>query len=190
MTRRIVIAVVACLAASPAFAIRPYASGAVASEHHLASEAGVEMLKAGGNAIDAAVSAAFMLAVVAPYHSGLGGGGFALVHMEGTATPRALDFREVAPAAASRDMYLRDGGVVPRASIDGALAVAVPAAVQGYLALHQAHGVLPRMKVLAPAIRVAKQGFVVTPWYRNFATMRESCLRSDGEASRLFLRPG
>ena len=105
--------------------------GAVAAAHPLGSEAGREMLDAGGNAVDAVVAAAFVLAVVGPYHSGLGGGGFALVHdvKQGDA---AFDFREVAAATATRDMFVRDGKAVSELSLDGALSVAVPGAVKGY----------------------------------------------------------
>ncbi len=172
----------------PAAAARPYRGGAVAAAHATASAAGKEMLDAGGNAVDAAVAAAFTLAVVGPYHSGLGGGGFAMVHdVKRGAT--AFDFREVAPAKATRDMYLEDGKPVPERSLDGALSVAVPGAVKGYLELHAKYGKLPRAKVLAPAIRAAKQGFPVTPKYRALAEHRLECLKKDAEAARIFLRP-
>ena len=129
------------------------------------------MLDRGGNAVDAAVAAAFAAGVVGPYHNGLAGGGFALVALQGKET-LALDFREVAPAAATRDMYLRDGKPVPELSIDGALSVAVPNAVNGYLALLERAGSLPRSVVLGPAIRLARDGFVVNPKYRQTATDR------------------
>jgi gamma-glutamyltranspeptidase/glutathione hydrolase len=126
---------------------------------------------------------------VGPYHNGLAGGGFALLSLQGKDT-LALDFREVAPAAASRDMFLRDGKPVPRLATDGGLSVAVPNAVNGYLALLDRAGSLPRAVVLAPAIRLAREGLVVTPKYRQMATGRLECLRADPEASRIFLRPG
>ena len=148
------------------------------------------MLDAGGNAIDAAVATAFVLAVVGPYHSGLGGGGFAVIHLAKDNQDLAFDFREVAPAKASRDMYVRDGAVFAGLSTDGATAVAVPGAVKGYLELHAKYGKLPRTKVLAPAIRAAKEGFFITPKYRDMASGRLDCLRKDPEAARIFLRPG
>src|SRR5690606_23860188 len=119
-------------------------------------EAGVAMLRQGGNAADAAAATAFALAVVEPYSSGIGGGGFALVRMGEDV--RLLDFREVAPQAATRDMYVRDGEVDPKLSLDGPLAVAVPGAIAGYLELHARWGKLPRATVLAPAIRLAEEG--------------------------------
>lgn len=174
--------------ALPALAARPYRGGVVAAAHPLASAAGAEMLSQGGNAIDAVVAGAFVMAVVGPYHSGLGGGGFAVFKV-----PQgefAFDFREVAPAAASHDMFLENGALVPGRSTDGALSVAVPGAVKGYLELHEKYGKLPRAKVLAPAIRAATKGFPVTPKYVDLARLREDCLRKDPEAARLFLRPG
>jgi gamma-glutamyltranspeptidase / glutathione hydrolase len=175
------------LLALPALAARPYRGGVVAAAHPLGSAAGNEMLTQGGNAVDAVVAAALTMAVVGPYHSGLGGGGFAVIKV-----PQgefAFDFREVAPAGASHDMFLKDGQLIPGLSTDGALSVAVPAAVKGYLELHETYGKLPRARVLAPAIRAAKNGFPVTPKYQSLATLRESCLRKDPEAARIFLRP-
>jgi gamma-glutamyltranspeptidase/glutathione hydrolase len=173
--------------AGAAHAARPYRGGAVATEHPLASAAALKMLDKGGNATDAAVAAAFTLAVVAPYHSGLGGGGFALVHEAKTGQSQVLDFREVAPKTATREMFLKDGKVVPGLSTDGALSVAVPGAVAGYLELLQKHGKLPLGVVLAPAIEAAQKGFWVTPGYQHIATERLACLSKDPESSRLFL---
>src|SRR5215211_8821491 len=123
------------LLAGAAQAARPYRGGAVATAHARASEAALDMLDRGGNAVDAAVAAAFVLAVVAPYHSGIGGGGFALAFNASSGDARIFDFREVAPARATRDMFVRDGKVVPGLSRDGALSVAVPGAARGYLEL-------------------------------------------------------
>lgn len=178
------------LVGGSALAARPWSGGAVAAAHPLGSAAGEEMLRAGGNAVDAAVATAFTMAVVGPYHSGLGGGGFALVHTARDGADAALDFREVAPARASRDMYVVDGAFAPQLATDGALAIAVPGAVKGYLELHARYGVLPRARVLAPAIRAARRGFLVTPKYADLARRREACLRANPEASRIFLRPG
>jgi gamma-glutamyltranspeptidase/glutathione hydrolase len=182
-----VVAVGLGLLAGVVHAARPYRGGAVATAHPLASEAALKMLEKGGNATDAAVAAAFTLAVVGPYHSGLGGGGFALVHDASTGETRVLDFREVAPKAATRDMYVKDGKVVPGLSTDGALSVAVPGAVAGYLELLRKHGKLPPAVVMAPAIEAARKGFWVTPRYQQMADQRLECLRQDPEASRLFL---
>ncbi|NBD07781.1 gamma-glutamyltransferase [Corallococcus silvisoli] len=175
--------------AGAAQAARPYRGGAVATAYPAASEAALQMLEKGGNAVDAAVAAAFVAAVVGPYHSGVGGGGFALVHDAKSGGTEALDFREVAPKAASHDMYLKDGALVPGLSTDGALSVAVPGAVAGYLELLGRHGRLKPAVVLAPAIRLAKQGFWVTPKYQQMATGRTKCLNKDPEAARIFLTP-
>jgi len=187
-TRALAVLLLAVVVA-PARAARPYRGGVVASAYPQAAQAALEMLDRGGNAVDAAVAAAFAAGVVGPYHNGLAGGGFALLSLQGKDT-LALDFREAAPAAASRDMFLRDGKPVPLLSTDGALSVAVPNAVNGYLALLQKAGSLPRSVVLAPAIRLAREGLVVTPKYHQLARPRVDCLRRDAEASRLFLRPG
>ncbi len=189
MKTRALVLLLLVLVVAPAQAARPYRGGVVASAYPQAAEAALQMLDRGGNAVDAAVAAAFAAGVVGPYHNGLGGGGFALVALAGKDT-LALDFREVAPAAATRDMFLRDGKPVPELSIDGALSVAVPNAVNGYLALLEKAGSLPRSVVLGPAIRLARDGFVVNPKYRQTAAARAECLRRDPDAARIFLRPG
>ncbi|MCB9744845.1 MAG: gamma-glutamyltransferase [Alphaproteobacteria bacterium] len=135
-------------------------AGLVAADHALASEAGAEVLSKGGNAVDAAVATALSAGVVQPAGSGLGGGGFAVVMRDGVA--EVLDFREIAPSGASRDMYLGpDGEVVPGLSTDGGLAVAVPGEARGLVALHERYGKLDLMSVAAPAIRQAQKGFAV-----------------------------
>jgi gamma-glutamyltranspeptidase/glutathione hydrolase len=178
------------LLGGPAQAARPYRGGAVAAAYPEASAAALEMLNRGGNAVDAAVAAAFAAGVVGPSANGIGGGGFALVYLARTRETLALDFREVAPAAASRDMYLRAGVFDARLATEGGLAVAVPNAVHGYLALLERAGKLSRSTVLGPAIRLAGSGFRVTPQYQARAGARLECLRSHSEAARLFLRPG
>lgn len=172
---------------TPAWADRPYQKGAVAAAHPLASEAGAKMLEQGGNAIDAAVAAALVMGVAGPYHSGLGGGGFAVVHTARDGATRVADFREVAPQGATREMFVRDGKPVASLSRDGALSVAVPGAMVGYLELQEKYGALPRAKVLAPAIAVAKKGFVVTPQYVFYVNERLECLAQDSEAAGIFL---
>ncbi len=169
---------------------RPYRGGAAAAAHATASEAAKEMLDRGGNAVDAAVAAAFTMGVVGPYHSGLGGGGFALVFDQKAQQTRVLDFRETAPKAATRDMFVKDGQVVPGLSTDGALSVAVPGAAKGYVELHRTYGKLPLKTVMAPAIKAAREGFLVTPRYTAIAHARRECLAADAEAARLFLVKG
>jgi len=135
--------------------------GVVAADHPLASEAGAAMLRAGGNAVDAAVAAALVGGVVQPHSSGLGGGGFAVV-VPVHGPPMALDFRERAPLAATAKMYLdADGQVIPGLSDHGPLAVAVPGEPRGLASLLATHGSLTSLEVAAPAIGLARQGFPV-----------------------------
>lgn len=181
------VGVAVLLVACVAQAARPYRGGAVATAYPQASAAALQMLEKGGNAVDAAVAAAFVGAVVGPYNSGIGGGGFALVHDGKSGDTKTLDFREVAPKAATRDMYVKDGQVVPGLSTDGPLSVAVPGAVAGYLQLLKEHGKLSPAVVLAPAIEAARKGIWVTPRYQSAVKSRLECLRKDAEASRVFL---
>lgn len=136
-------------------------NGAVASEHILASRAGVAILERGGNAIDAAVATAFAVCVVNPMSCGIGGGGFMVLYLADSKRAVALDYRETAPAAATRDMFLRDGAAVPDLSLRGGLAVAVPGEVRGMAEVLSRHGTLSLAQALAPAIRLAKGGFPV-----------------------------
>ncbi|HEY9853649.1 MAG TPA: gamma-glutamyltransferase [Leptolyngbyaceae cyanobacterium] len=136
--------------------------GMVVSAHPLASEAGLAMLVKGGNAIDAAVATAFAISVVDPFSAGIGGGGFLLLHQAETGETKALDFRERAPLAATKDMYLTEQGTVrPNASTKGYLAAGVPGTVAGLYEVHRQYGKLPWKDVVAPAIRLAKDGFIV-----------------------------
>lgn len=133
----------------------------VAAEHELAARAGVEMLEQGGNAVDAAVAATFATGVVNPSSCGIGGGGFALIHVGKTHEAELVDFRETAPAAATPDMYVRDGKVDPGLSLRGALAIAVPGEVKGLARVLRDFGTLPLATVLEPARRYAADGFPV-----------------------------
>ncbi len=128
-------------------------TGAISTDHPLASRAGVDVLARGGNAVDAAVAAALALGVVQPAGSGLGGGGFALVARKGE--HHVLDFRETAPKAASREMFLKEGS----SSTLGGLAVGTPAEAFGLVELHQRYGKLAWAKVVAPAQKLASSGF-------------------------------
>ncbi len=134
--------------------------GMVASSDSLASAAGVEILKAGGNAVDAAVAVQFALEVVHPAAGNIGGGGFAIVRLANGAEG-ALDFRERAPLAATHDMYLDSAGHVTDRTWTGPLAAGVPGSVAGMEALHKRYGSLPWARVLDPAIRMARDGIVV-----------------------------
>lgn len=144
-------------------------SHAIASAHPLATEAGLLVLEAGGNAFDAAVAVSAALAVVEPYGSGLGGGGFWLLHRARDGHQVMVDGRERAPAAAAADMYLDDQGkVIPGASIDGPLAAGIPGVPAGLAHIAGRYGRLPLAVSLAPAIILARDGFPVDHVYRKW----------------------
>ncbi len=164
---------------------------AVATAHPLATAAGLEILDAGGNAFDAAVAVTAALAVVEPYSSGIGGGGFWLLHRETDAVDVMIDGREQAPGAAHRDMYLdATGNVVAGAAINGPLAAAIPGvpAALDHLARH--YGELPLNRALAPAIRYARDGFAVDEHYRRMVHFRLEVLRRSAAAAAIFLHDG
>ncbi|MEO7501752.1 MAG: gamma-glutamyltransferase, partial [Gemmatimonadaceae bacterium] len=132
----------------------------VASNTRLASEAGAEILRAGGNAVDAAVAVGFALTVSLPEAGNIGGGGYMVIRMaDGRAA--AIDYREVAPAAASRDMYIDSAGTLTKAVVVGRAASGVPGAVAGLTAALARYGTMPLDKVMAPAIKMAVEGIVV-----------------------------
>ncbi len=164
---------------------------AVASPHLQATAAGREIMRAGGNAFDAAVAISATLAVVEPYGSGLGGGGFFLLRQSGEQTRYVfLDAREKAPLKATYDLYRRDGKVQPALSLNGPLAAAIPGLPAALVELAERYGKLPLNITMAPAIRVAYQGFPVDRIYQQRATSRLSALRDDPESARLFLHKG
>lgn len=137
-------------------------NGMAVSSSGLASEVGIEIMKKGGNAIDAATAMGFALAVTYPFAGNIGGGGFMMVHLaDGRVV--AIDMRERAPLTAHRDMFLDESGEVVRGlSLRSHQAAGVPGTVDGLLKAHEAYGKLPRAEVLAPAIRLAEQGFPLT----------------------------
>ncbi|PIE22732.1 MAG: gamma-glutamyltransferase [Planctomycetota bacterium] len=166
------------------------AKAAVVSAHPLASEVGLQVLKEGGNAVDAAVAVGFALAVVHPQAGNLGGGGFALL-FQANGESLALDFRERAPARAHRDMYLdKDGKVLRSASLWTAKAAGVPGSPKGLCHLHAKHGSKPLPELLAPAIRLAKQGFVVDHFLSSAIHAKRKILGLWKESSRVFLPNG
>jgi len=175
----------------PAFAGERPPAAAIASAHPLATEAGFAILNAGGNAFDAAVAVSAALAVVEPYSSGIGGGGFWLLHQAEDDRQVMLDGRERAPLAAHRDMYLdAKGELIPSASMDGALAAGIPGVPAALDHLAKEYGRLPLSASLAPAIHLAREGFPVTPHYRRMAAFRQDAFGKDPEAARLFLQAG
>lgn len=183
----------ALTASSPAATPAPVRSelGIVVTAHPAATNAGVAMLRAGGNAVDAAVSAAFTAGVTEPYSAGIGGGGFLLFYLAETAQTSVIDYREVAPAKATRDMYLdKDGEVILNASLQGPLAVAVPGTVKGLLTAQAKWGKLGREAILAPAIAAAEQGFAADARYVMITERSLDLVKADPESTRIFLGEG
>jgi gamma-glutamyltranspeptidase/glutathione hydrolase len=167
-------------------------NGMVVSVHHLASDAGLEILQAGGNAVDAAVATGFALAVVHPAAGNLGGGGFMLLRTHDGLTT-FIDYREQAPLAATADMYLdAKGNVLPEgdhnSSITGYRAIATPGSVAGMAYAEKKYGKLGLAKVIAPAIRLAAQGFILTA--EEAAELHDSDLGQFPETKTIFQRDG
>jgi gamma-glutamyltranspeptidase/glutathione hydrolase len=159
----------------------------VVSAQHLATDAGVEILKAGGNAVDAAVAVGYAEAVVNPCCGNIGGGGFMLLRFKGH--NYFLNFRETAPAAATASMYLdATGNSVPEASLRGFKAAGVPGTVLGLDEALRKWGRLPRAKVMAPAIRLARQGFILTKGDADILAAQAAQFRRDPQLAHLFLR--
>ena len=164
---------------------------AIASAHPLATQAGINILKQGGNAFDAAIAVTAVLAVVEPYSSGLGGGGFYLLHQAKNDQYLMLDARERAPLAAHKDLYLDDtGNVIAGASINGALSAGIPGIPAALVRLAEQFGQLKLSQSLAPAIQYARQGFLVDEFYQRMVGFRLKALQANAEASRIFLDHG
>jgi len=164
-------------------------AAAIASAHPLATRAGLELLAAGGNAFDAAVAVSAALAVVEPYSSGIGGGGFWLLHRGRDGFEVVIDGRERAPLAAARDMYLdADGNVIPELSLTGALAAGIPGEVAALAHITARYGRLPLARALEPAVRLAREGFAVDEHYRRLAGFRLAALQADEATARIFLQ--
>jgi len=168
--------------------------GAVVSGHALATETGLEVLRSGGNAADAAVATALALAVVFPEAGNLGGGGFAVVRFHDPDSGEmvtSLDFRETAPAGARRDMYLGpDGEPVREKSLVGPLAAGVPGSPTGLWELHRRFGRLPWQRVVAPAVRLAARGFVVDRHLHQVILDERELLARFPETARVWLPAG
>jgi len=162
---------------------------AIASAHPLATQAGFEILELGGNAFDAAIAVSAALAVVEPTGSGLGGGGFWLLHRASDGFQTMIDGRETAPNAAHQDMYLdSNGDVDKRLSLDGPLAAGIPGVPAALDHLSKHYGRLSLQQTLAPAIRYAEQGFKVTKHFQKLASFRLEALTASADAQAIFLR--
>ena len=162
---------------------------AIATAHPLATQAGFEILDQGGNAFDAAVAITAALAVVEPSGSGLGGGGFWLLHRDSDKFQTMLDGREKAPSASHRDMYLDESGQVnPKLSLEGPLAAGIPGVPAALVHLTEQYGNLSLAQNLAPAIRYAKQGFGVSEHYQKLAQFRLAVLNAYPNSQSIFLK--
>ncbi len=179
------------LFSGPLFSVEKPAKAAIATAHPLATEAGLQILQAGGNAFDAAVTVSAVLAVVEPYSSGIGGGGFWLLHRASDGFQTMVDGRETAPQAAYPDLYLDAAGeVIPGMSINGPLAAGIPGEPAALVHISKNYGKLPLSQTLAPAIRLAREGFKVDAYYQKMAAAREQQLQASPEAKSIFLRQG
>ncbi len=164
---------------------------AIASASKLATEAGLKIIKEGGNAFDAAVTVATVLAVAEPYNSGLGGGGFLLLYRAKDKTYSFIDAREVAPATAAANLYLDSrGNPIDGATLNGPLAAAIPGEVAGMVYLEKNYGKLSLEKTLQPAIDIANKGFNVDKLYQEAAQRRLAALLASPAAAQLFLHDG
>jgi len=183
---------VLCYCTAQAASVAPVAAehGMVVTAQHLATQIGVDVLKKGGNAVDAAVAVGYALAVVYPAAGNLGGGGFMTLQLaDGRKT--FLDFREKAPAAATANMYLdASGNVVKGLSTNGYLAAGVPGSVAGMEMARAKYGTLPRAALMAPAIRFAERGFTLTQGDVDILQTATADFGKDAPSSAIFLNKG
>lgn len=190
---RYFIATLLCVLSISSFANSKLDSVGIASAHPLATKAGIEILKQGGNAFDAAVTVASVLAVVEPYGSGLGGGGFFLLHKHDEKQGQrniVIDAREVAPVKATKTMYLSEQGrVIDKKSKLGPLAAGIPGTPAAIVYLAEEYGQLPLSQTLGPAIQLAKEGFEVDGAYLKAITYRVKDLQ-EFSSSAHFLENG
>lgn len=188
MKQRILLLICLFFCLSVTVAARTPPQAAVASAHPMASQAGKLILQQGGNAFDAAVAITAALAVVEPYSSGLGGGGFWLLRQQKPNKTVMIDGREMAPGQAHRDMYLdKDGGYIAGSSVNGPLSAGIPGTVAAMVYLSGHYGVLPLAQVLQPAIELAETGFPVTEHYQKMVRFRLPVLKKYPASATIFL---
>src|SRR5918998_448675 len=165
--------------------------GMVASQEALATQIGVDVLKRGGNAVDAAVAVGFALAVTLPQAGNLGGGGFMIVHDAKSGDTVAIDYREKAPARASRDMFLdAAGNADSKKSQYSGLAIGVPGTVAGLALALERYGTMALPEVMAPAIRLAEEGVLVTPDLSDSLKASADELKAWPSSARIFFKEG
>ncbi|MGZ3710607.1 MAG: gamma-glutamyltransferase, partial [Bdellovibrionota bacterium] len=161
----------------------------ISAQGKMAGKAAQEMFQRGGNIVDAAVAASFVISVERPHSTGLGGGGFFLFHEAKTGKDYAVDFRERAPLLATRDMYLDSSGqVIPGKSTSGITAVAVPGLVAGLTEIHQKFGKLSLADVVAPAVELAEQGLEVYPGLAKALEQKKELLARFPTTKAIFLK--
>ena len=164
-------------------------NGMVVSQHYLASSVGAQILEDGGNAYDASIAVAFALAVVLPRAGNIGGGGFMVMYDEKTDKSYSIDYREKAPALASKDMYLNDDGSVNnKRAREGILSIGVPGTVYGMWEVHKKFGSLPWKKLLDPAIKLAEEGFIMSPFMVDALNKRYKKLSNYKNFKKIFYK--
>ncbi|MCH8068081.1 MAG: gamma-glutamyltransferase, partial [Candidatus Marinimicrobia bacterium] len=161
-------------------------NGVVVSSHSIASEIGLNVLKNGGNAIDAAIATGFALGVVDQFNSGVGGGGFIVIRLA-DGTIYTIDGRETAPAAATRDMYLRDGKFDPDMSKLGPLAVGVPGILAAYVKALELAGTRTLSELISPSVKVARKGFALDSYYLSRYNSAIDKFAEDPASAKIYL---
>ena len=169
---------------------RQAGAGLVVADSELASQAGMEILRRGGNAVDAAIATALALSVVDQASSGLGGGGFMVIYRAKDKKSFTLDFRETAPEASRRELYMKDGKPAPSLSLTGALAVGVPGEVAGLVEAHKKFATLPLAVLAAPAIKLATDGFPVDPTMRVAVDRMQQNMKLFHDLGRIYMPKG
>ena len=172
---------------TPRLALAQRANGLVVSDSPLATKAGMEMLERGGNAIDAAIATAYALGVVDQASSGIGGGGFMVIYETKDRRAHALDFRETAPEGTRKELYTKDGKPAPSLSLTGGLAVAVPGEVAGLAQAHRRFGSMPMQVLMAPAIRLAANGFPLDATLRYAIDRQQGAIRKFSDLGRIYM---
>ena len=162
----------------------------IVTRHYIASEVGNQILLDGGNAIDASVAVSFALSVVLPQASPIGGGGFMIIHDKNSDTNYALDYREMAPKAATEDMFIVNGEVDRKLALESYLSSGVPGTVKGLYIAHQKFGLLPWKRLVSPALKLARDGFIVTETLAKSLESNKEKLAKTSDGREIFFNNG
>lgn len=162
----------------------------IVTRHYIASEVGNQILLDGGNAIDASVAVSFALSVVLPQASPIGGGGFMIIHDKNSDTNYALDYREMAPKAATEDMFIVNGEVDRKLALESYLSSGVPGTVKGLYIAHQKFGLLPWKRLVNPALKLARDGFIVTETLAKSLESNKEKLAKTSDGREIFFNNG